>query len=80
MQEEARRRATVSPSAKTVDAILNVKTESDTWSPRQETMFAVLRRTFKNDFCKIAEMMNVAIPGSIPKTCKEVHGLVYDFM
>lgn len=35
-------------------------------------MFIALRRTYKNDFCKLAEVLNLVVENAPPKSCREV--------
>ncbi|MCP9264688.1 Histone-lysine N-methyltransferase EZH2 [Dirofilaria immitis] len=71
--EEAKRRCVSPPDAKTINAILNIKTEDISWTPQQEAMFIALRRTYKNDFCKLAEVLNLVVESAPPKSCRELY-------
>ncbi|MFH4981409.1 hypothetical protein AB6A40_008118 [Gnathostoma spinigerum] len=55
-----------------INVTLKVEITPETWTPQEEAMFSVLRRTFKNDFCKIAKCLNV-ISGSSHKNCRELY-------
>lgn len=72
LQEEAKRRCASPPDTKTINAILNIKTEDVNWTAQQESMFTALRRTYKNDFCKLAEVLNLIVQNAPSKTCREV--------
>uniref|UniRef100_A0A8R1XZD7 [histone H3]-lysine(27) N-trimethyltransferase n=1 Tax=Onchocerca volvulus TaxID=6282 RepID=A0A8R1XZD7_ONCVO len=71
--EEVKRRCVSPPDTKTINAILNIKTENINWTPQQETMFIALRRTYKNDFCKLAEVLNLVVENAPPKSCRELY-------
>lgn len=72
LQEEVTRKSASPPDTKIINAILNIRTEDASWTPQQESMFIALRRTYKNDFCKLAAVLNLAIQNAPPKTCREV--------
>ncbi|VBB31969.1 unnamed protein product [Acanthocheilonema viteae] len=71
--EEAKRRCASPPDTKTINAILNIKTEDINWTAQQESMFIALRRTYKNDFCKLAEVLNLVVGNAPPKSCRELY-------
>ncbi|VDN26958.1 unnamed protein product [Gongylonema pulchrum] len=72
VMEEAERRG-FSPDSKTVDAMLNIKTDEAHWTAGQESAFLLFRRIFNNDFCKLAEVLNIVATDGPPKTCREVY-------
>ncbi|VIO98663.1 SET domain containing protein [Brugia malayi] len=71
--EEAKRRCASPPDAKTINAILNIKTEDINWTAQQESMFIALRRTYKNDFCKLSEVLNLVVGNAPSKSCRELY-------
>ncbi|VDO72732.1 unnamed protein product [Onchocerca flexuosa] len=67
--EEVKRRCISPPDAKTINAIISIKTENINWTSQQEIMFIVLRRIYKNDFSPISPKADVS-PNSPPKKKK----------
>uniref|UniRef100_A0A6V7VSD2 [histone H3]-lysine(27) N-trimethyltransferase n=1 Tax=Meloidogyne enterolobii TaxID=390850 RepID=A0A6V7VSD2_MELEN len=43
------------------------------WTPHEESIFAILRKTGEDDFCKITKMLNVCTNLSNKKTCIEIY-------
>lgn len=66
------RKGLLSPGSKNLNAALHIKTDADSWTIGQESMFTVLKRNYKSDFCKIAACLNVVEPNAPPKTCRQV--------
>ncbi|VDN06654.1 unnamed protein product [Thelazia callipaeda] len=71
--EEAKRLCTTPSSSKTINAFLNIKIESVSLTEQQESMFNALRRTYKNDFCKLAEVLNLLVQNAPPKSCRDLY-------
>lgn len=51
------------------------KNSLNKWSPHEESIFAVLRKTGEDDYCKITNMLNMCItsPNESKKTCRDVY-------
>ncbi|VDM49316.1 unnamed protein product [Toxocara canis] len=78
--EEPMRKGMQSPSSKNIGAALHIKTEPDNWTVGQESMFVVLRRNYKNNYCKIASCLNVVEPDAPPKTCRQVKNSTSNYL
>uniref|UniRef100_A0A914ZF37 [histone H3]-lysine(27) N-trimethyltransferase n=1 Tax=Parascaris univalens TaxID=6257 RepID=A0A914ZF37_PARUN len=72
VKEEIPRKGLLSPGSKNINGTLHIKTDADSWTIGQESMFTVLKRNYKSDFCKIAACLNVVEPNAPQKTCRQV--------
>ncbi|VDK22466.1 unnamed protein product [Anisakis simplex] len=79
MDEQSRKQLSTSNNKE-----LNIKTEmgtvddtsaacNDQWTISQQSMFVVLKRIYKNDFCKITNSLNCIDPDAPRKTCAQVY-------
>ncbi|VDK23636.1 unnamed protein product [Anisakis simplex] len=82
MDEQSRKQLSTSNNKE-----LNIKTEmgtvddtsaacNDQWTISQQSMFVVLKRIYKNDFCKITNSLNCIDPDAPRKTCAQVNSFI----